>query len=244
MNSLQRWFGTRREARATARHRSRKSRPALEHLESRLVLYSATGNAWMNPAIITISFVPDGTNLGGAVSNMQSTFNSNPKMAGRWQNVILQAAQTWAQKTNINFVVVPDNGASTGSGADQEGDPNFGDIRIGGYSFGNSTLAWSYYPPSVNNYSIAGDINFNTAMTYNIGSTYDLFTVAAHEFGHALGLGESSTSQLNIEYPTYTGQKTALAADDIAGIQSIYSAGLPRTPDVYLARISHPYNSE
>ena len=34
-------------------------------------------------------------------------------------------------------------------------------------------------------------------------------------------------------YPTYTGQKTGLAADDIAGIQSIYSAGLPRTPDVY-----------
>ena len=35
-------------------------------------------------------------------------------------------------------------------------------------------------------------------------------------------------------YPTYNGEKTALAPDDIAGIQSIYSAGLPRTPDVYL----------
>ncbi len=71
-------------------------------------------------------------------------------------------------------------------------------------------------------------------MTYNINSTYDLFTVAAHEFGHALGLGESSTSGANIMYPTYTGQKTTLAADDIAGIQSIYSASRPRTKDVYL----------
>ena len=31
--------------------------------------------------------------------------------------MILQAAQTWAQKTNINFVVVPDDGAPTGSGS-------------------------------------------------------------------------------------------------------------------------------
>ncbi len=198
------------------------------------MLYSATGNAWMNPEIITISFVPDGTNLGGVTSNLQATFNSNPNLAGRWENVILQAAQTWAQKTNINFVVVPDDGAPTGAGVDQEGDPEFGDIRIGGYSFGSSTLAWSSYPPPVNNFSIAGDIDFNTAMTYNIGATYDLFTVAAHEFGHALGLGESNTSGADIMYPTYNGQKIALAADDIAGIQSIYSAGLPRTPDVYL----------
>jgi len=205
----------------------------VELLESRVVLYSATGNAWMNPEVITISFVPDGTNLGGVTSNLQGKFNSNANLAGKWENVILQSAQTWAQKTNINFVVVPDNGAASGSGPDQEGNPGFGDIRIGGYNFGNSTLAWSYYPPSANNYSIAGDINFNTAMTYNIGSTYDLFTVAAHEFGHALGLGESSTSSADIMYPTYTGQKTALVADDIAGIQSIYSANLPRTPDVY-----------
>ena len=198
------------------------------------MLYSATGNAWMNPEIIRISFVPDGTNLGGVTSNLQSTFNSNANLAGKWENVILQAAQTWAQQTNIIFVVVPDDGAPSGSGPDQEGSPGFGDIRIGGYNFGNSTLAWSYYPPSQNNYSIAGDINFNTAMTYNVGATYDLFTVAAHEFGHALGLGESSTSSADIMYPTYTGQKSALAADDIAGIRSIYSASLPRTKDVYL----------
>ncbi len=234
MNSIRRWFKEQRAARPAKRAQTRRSRPGVEHLESRVVLYSATGNAWMNPEVITISFVPDGTNLGGVTSNLQSTFNSNPNLAGRWENTILQAAQLWAQKTNINFVVVPDDGEPTGNGADQEGDPNFGDIRIGGYNFGNSTLAYTAYPPSVNNYSIAGDIDFNTGMTYNIGATYDLFTVAAHEFGHALGLGESSTSSADIMYPVYTGVKKSLAADDIAGIQSIYSAGLPRTPDVYL----------
>ena len=54
----------------------------VEGLESRVVLYSATGNAWMNPEIITINFVPDGTNLGRpTTSNLQATFNSNPNLA-------------------------------------------------------------------------------------------------------------------------------------------------------------------
>ena len=61
-----------------------------------MVLYSATGNAWMNPEVITISFMPDGTNMGGPVSNLQSTFNSNANLAGRWEQQFLQAAQTWA----------------------------------------------------------------------------------------------------------------------------------------------------
>ena len=88
-----------------------------------MVLYSATGNAWMNPEVITISFMPDGTNLGGLASNLISTFNNNPYLNGRWQNLILKAAQTWAQQTNINFVVVPDDGAPSGGGDYQEGDP-------------------------------------------------------------------------------------------------------------------------
>ena len=233
MKSLQRWFEKRRTVRSARRTPSRKSRPGLEALESRVVLYSATGNAWMNPEVVTISFMPDGTNLGGPVSNMQSTFNSNPYLSGQWQNQILKAAQVWAQQSNINLVVVPDDGAPSGSGADQEGDPNHGDIRIGGYNFGTSTLAWSYQPPPVNNYSLAGDIMFNTGMSYNVGRTYDLFTVAAHEFGHALGLGESSGGANSIMYPVYTGVKPGLSSDDIAGIRSIYSANGPRTPDVF-----------
>jgi hypothetical protein len=196
-----------------------------------VVLYSATGNAWINPRVVTISFMPDGTSLGGATSNLISTFNNNPNLAGRWQQQFLLAAQTWANQTNINFVVVPDNGAPLGGGNDQEGDPGMGDIRIGGYNFGTSTLAWSYQPPPVNNFSLAGDIEFNTGMTFNIGSTYDLFTVAAHELGHALGLGQSSGLATSVMYPTYTGRKISLSADDIAGMRSIY--GGARAPDVY-----------
>ncbi len=232
MKSLQRWFEKRRAARPGRRPDSRKSRPDLESLESRLVLYSATGNAWLNPQVITISFMPDGTNLGGVNSNLVSTFNNNPVLKGQWQSQILKAAQMWAQQTNINFVVVPDDGAPSGGGNYQEGDPGMGDIRIGGYNFGTSTLAWSYQPPPVNNFSLAGDIVFNTGMSYNVGRTYDLFTVAMHEFGHTLGLGQSSVGG-SVMYPTYTGVKQGLASDDIAGIRSIYSANAPRTSDLF-----------
>jgi hypothetical protein len=114
--TIHRLFNWRRNETSAVR-RPKRGRPlVVESLESRLVLFAVSGNAWPNPATITISFMPDGTNLGGVGSNLFSTFNANPKLAGQWQNQILSAAQVWAQQTNINFVVVPDNGAPSGSG--------------------------------------------------------------------------------------------------------------------------------
>jgi hypothetical protein len=192
------------------------------------VPYTISGNAWPKPQLITISFEPDGTNLGGVSSNLFATFNAK-SATKTWENQILKAAQVWAQQSNINFVVVSDSGAPMGSSTYEQGDPTMGDIRIGGYNFGSNSLAAAYQPPPVNNYSIAGDIQFNTGQTFNIGMTYDLFTVAAHEFGHALGLYHSTLVSAMM-YPAYTGQKTALSSDDDAGIQAIYGV---RPIDVY-----------
>ena len=136
----------------------------------------------------------------------------------------------WAKNTNLNFAVVPDNGSPLGSGDYQQGDPGFGDIRIAGYNFGTSSLASAFSPPPINNYSIAGDVQFNTGQTFNIGTTYDLFTVASHEFGHSLGMMHSSII-ITSEYSAYTGVKTGIDWDDINGIRSVYSANLPRSHD-------------
>ena len=215
----------------------RRSRPRLEGLEDRVVPYAVSGDAWPTPQLVTISFVPDGTNLGGYSSDLFATFDARFGAPATWENVILKAAQSWAAVANINFTVVSDSGADSGSGAYQQGDPTMGDIRIGGFDMQNSgLLALAYMPPPVNNYSVAGDIGINTAQTFNINSNdYDLYTVMAHEIGHALGM-DHSTSAAAIMYATYEGADSGLGSDDIAGIQSIYGA---RQPDMFDAVASN-----
>jgi hypothetical protein len=214
----------------------RRAHLRLETLESRLVPYSVTGNSWPNPQLITISFVPDGTvvgtsNNGLVYSNLFATFNAKFGSPAAWQNAILKGAQLWAQQTNVNFAIVGDDGVSEGAGLYEQGDPLMGDIRISGFTFCSNALAATALPPPANNYSVAGDISFNTAQIWNInGATYDLEAVAMHEFGHALGMGHSTYTSA-IMYPNYTGAKRALGSDDVQGIRSIY--GGARTPDAY-----------
>ncbi len=206
----------------------------VEHLETRVVPYSVTGNAWPSPQLITLSFVPDGTLMtvnssGNVTSNLFATFNAKWSQ-NIWQSEILKAAQLWAQQANLNFAVVSDNGTAAGGGKYQQGDPGMGDIRIGGYNLGSTSyLAGAYQPPPANNYSIAGDVDFNTKQNFNIGSTYDIQSVVMHELGHALGLSHTSTYGA-VMYPSYSSLKRVLTSDDIAGIQAIYGA---RKPDVY-----------
>jgi matrixin len=206
----------------------------IEQLESRVVPYALSGNAWPNPQRVTLSFVPDGTVLGSNAngpeySNLFSTFNAQFGAAPKWQNPIISAAQGWAQESGVSVVVVPDNGTPSGQGSFQQGDPGMGDIRIGGFGFSTKYLAGTYQPPAANNNSIAGDMDFNTALASNFGSTYDLQTVALHEFGHAFGLNHSTLSSA-VMWPYYTGVRQQLSTDDINGIQAIYGA---RQPDVY-----------
>ena len=200
---------------------NRVRRPAVEPLEGRVLMYAAPGNRWQEVAAITISFVPDGTNLGGATSNLNATLD-NRFGAGNWQNAVMDAAAWWESQANLNLIVVTDNGAPVGSGNYQQGNPGFGDIRIGGFAMPSNILATTLAPPPANGDSSSGDLFLNTAQPWAInGSGYDLETVMIHELGHALGLGHSSVTTADM-YATYTGVKRNPTADDVAGIQAIY----------------------
>ncbi len=140
-----------------------------------------------------------------------------------WQNQIQQAATPWEANANLNLAQVADNGEPVGSNGDQQDDPNVGDIRIGAVPLPSGVLAETFLPPPSNGGTVAGDIVLNSAVQWGIDSGYDLQTVVGHEFGHALGLGESTVTNA-VMYGTYDGIKTALVGDDISGIQSLYGA--------------------
>lgn len=242
------FFKKSKRTRSSRSPRPTRARLGIENLESRLVPYAISGNAWMHPELVTLSFVPDGTIVGSnsegyITSNLFATMDARFGSTAAWQNQILRAAQVWAQQTNLNLAVVNDNGAEIGSGDYQQGDPAHGDIRIGGFNMGtaaNSPLGQAFMPPPANNYDIAGDFQFNTGKTFSIGSGFDLFTVAVHEFGHTFGLNHSNLITASM-YANYNGVDANLNADDIKGIRQIYSGGelIPRSADLYDAVLSN-----
>ncbi len=212
--------------------------PQVECLEELTVPYAVSGNEWIRPELITISLVPDGTVIGydgtgaAVTSTLVADFNANVGGTVAWRNEILRAAQVWAQQTNVNFAFVGElGGGEFGAGENQQGDPARGDIRIGGTSTTQTWLANAHGPAPGNTSSRSGDIVFNTSYDFGIGSgaTYDLFTVASHEIGHALGLLHSTTSS-TVMYASYPGFKTGLTTDDINGIRTIYNGA--RTNDI------------
>ncbi len=209
--------------RLTARTTPRRAaRPAPEHLESRLLLYSTLGDKWTYDSRITYSFMPDGTSVGGTPSALFQTLNKVASTA-TWESQIEAAASLWETAANVNLALVPDGGEPVGTNGDQQDDPRFGDIRIGAIPLPSGVLAETFLPPPANGGSDAGDILFNSTETWAVNNTYDIMTVAAHEFGHALGLGESTVVSA-VMYGTYNGIKQTLTSDDISGIDSIYGA--------------------
>ncbi|MFI5460280.1 MAG: matrixin family metalloprotease [Isosphaerales bacterium] len=208
-----------RSASRTARRRA--VRPLPEVLEDRLLLYSSLGDKWTYSSRITYSFMPDGTTIGGVSSALFQTLNANYPTA-TWEQQIEKAATLWENVTNANLALVSDGGQAVGSSGNQQDDSRFGDIRIGAIPLASGVLAMTFLPPPANGGTDAGDIVLNSNVNWQINSSYDLMTVVAHEFGHALGLGDESTDSSAEMYGSYNAIKQALDSDDIAGIQSIY----------------------
>ena len=160
----------------------------------------------------------DGPGLGTASLNY-AFFNVTAQLsAASAEAEITRAFSEWANVVQVTFT---------------PSDNPVGDQTIGilfatgahgdGYPFaGTSILAHTFYPFPVNPEPIAGDMHFNDAETWQIGSGVDLFSVALHETGHSLGLGHSDVPG-DVMYPYYR-MHTVLMPNDIAAVQELYAA--------------------
>ncbi|KAJ8340763.1 hypothetical protein SKAU_G00330540 [Synaphobranchus kaupii] len=136
---------------------------------------------------------------------------------------IRNALNIWSQVTPLTFKKVHEGIADImiGFGAKEHGDYNPFD--------GPNGLLAHAYPPGK---GLGGDTHFDEDETWTKDSNeYNLFVVASHEFGHALGLSHS-TDPGALMYPVYAyTQGFPLSEDDIHGIQALYGPN-PNPPHV------------
>lgn len=183
------------------------------------------------PVTITYSFMATGIAFDESPSYGPGTITALADfMPADWKSEIEAALQSWSAVVGITFVEVADSGlAFNAAGAVN------GDIRIGGHAFDGAfgVLAHGYYPPP-NGWTAAGDVHFDTGESWqtplNPGGTISLRAVAAHEFGHSIGLMHTAVpnSLMNAIYnPAITGPQ----ADDIAGAGFQYGADSTGAPE-------------
>ena len=165
-----------------------------------------------------------------ATNNLRYAFqNFTPDLtSGAITVAIEQALALWAAHTPLRFTPValaagPEIIIRFVGGDHGDGSPFDGPSGV---------LAHAFYPsvPPAAVTPIMGDAHFDEAETWTVNvppaaGTMDLVTVAAHEFGHSLGLGHSAVAGA-LMAPFYGGPHRAVEADDIAGIQSLYG-GFP-----------------
>uniref|UniRef100_A0AAY5EJT3 Collagenase 3 n=1 Tax=Electrophorus electricus TaxID=8005 RepID=A0AAY5EJT3_ELEEL len=124
------------------------------------------------------------------------------------------ALNVWSKVTPLKFKKLREGDADImiSFGRKEHGDFNPFD--------GPEGLLAHAYPPGN---GIGGDTHFDEDETWTKDShAFNLFLVAAHEFGHALGMAHSSDPGA-LMYPVYSYSRGfPLSEDDIKGIQSLY----------------------
>ncbi|KAG5836799.1 hypothetical protein ANANG_G00232440 [Anguilla anguilla] len=136
---------------------------------------------------------------------------------------IRNAFNVWSEVTPLHFKKLHEGIADImiSFGAKEHGDFNPFD--------GQNGLLAHAYPPGI---GIGGDTHFDEDENWSKDShEYNLFLVASHEFGHALGLSHS-TDPGALMYPVYSyAPGRPLSQDDINGIQELYGPN-PNPPHV------------
>ncbi len=169
--------------------------------------YVTIGNGWAARGAYGVALDYVFTTLTGQVP------------ASQVQTEIERAMHAWTAVTNVQFSAGV-NAAATATVAIEFGTSVNGDPTP--FDPSGTILAHTYYPDPPNAEPIAGDMHFNPAETWNVGASTDIYTVALHELGHALGLGHTD-NPADVMYPYYR-FGAQLSPNDIAGVQALYGA--------------------
>ena len=205
--------------------------------------YVLHGEAWGSgggtPATVSWSLMPTGTTPDAVNDSPGEAITSLADLWGgslpTWKTEIEEAFQAWTDIAGITFTEVSDDGSAVNSASSG----NFGQIRVGAHTFDGASgvLAHGYYPPADgvgNTTTITGDLHFDTAETWAVNSldantsTIDIFQVAAHEIGHAIGIDHTAVSGSLME-AIYSESFSGPQADDISAAQALYGASLNTT---------------
>ena len=144
-----------------------------------------------------------------------------PENTIRW--AIDHAFSLWSAETPLRFRRVADGTSGNIVIRFVTGDHGDGFPFDGPGAGGRNVLAHAFFPSNPN--PIKGDTHFDDHETWTVtvppGGGVDLVTIAAHEFGHALGLRHSTDPTARMA-PFYSGPRRFLSSDDIQGIRSLY----------------------
>ncbi|HTR38659.1 MAG TPA: matrixin family metalloprotease [Bryobacteraceae bacterium] len=181
----------------------------------------------------------DGPGQGSADLKYAFVHVTEEQPADTVESEIVRALSQWAQYAKLTFTPTSD---TTG--------PRTLTVLFASYAHGDGypfdgpggVLAHTFYPVPTNPEPIAGDMHFDDSESWKIGADTDVFSVALHEAGHALGLGHSD-NPADVMYPYYR-KVTGLGQGDIVAIQSLYAAeganGSPNAPSTPTAPAAPP----
>jgi hypothetical protein len=193
--------------------------------------YSTIGSKWQQPgglgSPITLTYSYQNMFDGGLLMP-----NGQPLPNLLIRDSIEEALGLWANVVPVHFVEVKDDGKAYNRST------QYGQIRLRHIYLNGPdppppaapiAKAQAYYPSSD---VLAGDVEYDHGDPWQeVGTTPvpDILGATIHELGHSLGLGHSDDDAAAMYwiFNRFSGIGTGeLHADDIAGIRSVYGAGM------------------